>query len=92
MSDPQYTAVSDFHKLALLDLFGIPPKATEYNGRYWAYFNKSDVDGLLADYEAGHLKVTARDYVSAISRVKDRIFELERAHTRSGFKNANHCR
>ena len=85
MRTPEFLAVSDFHKLAILDLHKIIPKRAEHNGRYWAFFAKDDAGKILEAYDAGRLKVVARDFVSAISRVKDRIFELER--TRRAEKN-----
>ena len=72
-------AVSDLHKLAVLDLHRISPIRTEHNGRFWAFFPKDKAEKLLADYDAGTLKVVARDFVASVSRVKDRIFEHERA-------------
>jgi hypothetical protein len=83
MNDENLISISDFNKLAILDLHKIIPKSAEHNGRYWAYFSKDEVEKILADYDAGRLKVIARDFVSAISRTKDRIFELERARTRA---------
>lgn len=76
--------VSEYHKLAVLDLFKITPARTEHNGRFWAYFDTPLATKILNDYDSGTLQVTARDYVAAVQRVKDRIFEAERARARSG--------
>ncbi len=83
----ELVAVSDFYKLAVLDLYRVIPIRAEHTGRYWAYFSKEDAQKLIDEYESGHLKVVARDFVSSISRVKDRIFELERTHHKSGDQN-----
>ena len=72
-------AVSDFARLAVLDLKAVAPIRSERVGsRYWAYFKESQARKLLESYENGTLKVIARDYDSAMKRTKDRIFESER--------------
>lgn len=81
-------AVTDIFKLAVLDLKGVPVRQIKWNGRLWAYFEKKEAEEVLANYEAGHLLVQARDFASSIQRVKDRIFEAERiARTEKGAKN-----
>jgi hypothetical protein len=89
MKTEEEVAISDIFKLTVADHFKKTPIRTEHTGRYWAYYAKRDVDKLLEDYESGHLRVIARDFVSSLNRVKDRIFEAERARARSGGDNAN---
>ena len=89
MEPLELEAISDFYKLVVLNHLKITPQRTEYNGRYWGFFIKVEVSKVLNDYDAGRLKVVARDFVSSINRVKDRIFELERANARSGGTNAH---
>lgn len=74
----QEIEVSDFNKLAVLDLNRIRPLRSNYDGRYRVYFRREDVEKIICDYENGLLTVVARDFVSSIKRVKDRIFESER--------------
>ncbi len=87
MGTTELQAISDFHRLAILDLHRIIPKKIEHNGRYWAYFSEEDVGQILSDYDAGSLTVIARDFVASIGRVKDRIFESERAKNGVGRGN-----
>ena len=87
MESSELLAVSDFHKLAVLDHYKVAPKKVEHTGRYWAFFLKQEVEKLIDDYDSGRLKVVARDFVSSINRVKDRIFEMERTQNRSGGQN-----
>lgn len=87
MEQSELVAISDFHKLAVLDLHRIKPIRADYAGRYWAYYSRDDAGKLLDDYETGRLKVVARDFVSAINRTKDKIFELERARENNGARN-----
>jgi len=81
---PNLTPVTDLYKLSVLDLHRITPDESEYNGRYWAFFSDPTTQDVLAAYDAGRLKVVARDFVAAINRTKDRIFEMERAHQQHG--------
>lgn len=85
MESAETVAVSDFYKLAVLDISGITPERTENKGRFWAFFKRDKVEKLLADYESGKLKVVARDFAASVSRTKDRIFESERIE-----RGANH--
>lgn len=78
--------VSDFFKLAVLDLLHLTPRRTEHNGRYWAYFDRGSAQKLLDQYDSGVLRGCLRDYAASIERVKTRIFESERM-ARNG---ANH--
>jgi hypothetical protein len=80
--------ISDFHKLAVLDLLKVVPTKTEHTGRFWAYYPQEKVEVILTEYETGTLKVIARDFVASVQRIKDRIFEAERARARSGDHNA----
>lgn len=80
--------VTDYYKLAVLDLHRVPPVRSEHSGRYWAYYKKADIKNLLEDYENGRLKVIARDYVAAVQRTKSKIFESERVSKAEGnYKN-----
>jgi hypothetical protein len=63
----------------VLDLSGILPIRTEYNGtRFWAYFPKEKAQQILESYDGGTLKVFARDFEAALVRVKNKVFESER--------------
>ena len=85
-------ALSDYYKMAVLNKSGIPLKRGEYReDRYYGFYEpnarKEDpVTGkkvgktaieLLDDYESG--RDGYRDFVAAITRVKDKIFETERS-------------
>ena len=72
--------VSDFYKLAILDLHHIMPTVSEYKNRYFCYFDKSKAQPIIDQYDAGSLAVNARDFVASINRSKDKIFEAERAN------------
>lgn len=79
MGATELLAISDFHRLAILDLHRIIPKRIKHNGRYWAYFSEDEAGQILSEYDAGTLTVICRDFVASIERVKDRIFESERS-------------
>jgi hypothetical protein len=79
--------VSDIKKLAILDLHKIAPKKTEHDGRFWGFFDSQESAAILEAYDSGELRVVARDFASSIDRVKDQIFELERARQRDGAKH-----
>ena len=83
--------VSDFNKLAVLDLLRITPRRTEYNGRYWAFFDQTAA-GPLAEYESGALQRPLRDFVASLDRVKTRIFESERAMRAKDGTHVPSCR
>jgi len=81
--------LSDYSKMAALDLQGIRFSRHEYNGRFYAYYDPSarktdennkpvgkTVREILDDYELG--KNDLRDFVAAQGRMKDFIFEAER--------------
>lgn len=75
--------VSDYFKLAILDLSGVVPQRAERSGgRYWAYFPKDKARKLLDEYDSGKLKVVARDLEAAVTRTKNKIFESERGESR----------
>lgn len=73
-------AVSDYSKLAVLDMKGIIPLRSErVDGRFWGIYATKDVEKILELYDSGKMKVSVREFVAALGRVKDRIFERERA-------------
>lgn len=78
-------AISDYYKLAVLDMFRVKPKRTEYNGRYWAYYNALEAAQLMHDYDAGILKVSIRDFVASVRSVKSQIFESKRGSNNGCF-------
>ena len=82
--------ISDLFKLAVLALFGIAPQSTEHDGRrYWELFAPDDLK-VLKEYETGALTGNLRDFVSALQRVKDRMFEAERRLTRGDQNHVRH--
>lgn len=87
MEPPQLIPVSDFHKLAVLDLFKIQPVRVEHDGRFWAFYSRVLAEPLLSEYESGLLQAPLRDYTASLDRVKTRIFEAERA--KNGARHAN---
>lgn len=85
MSPSDLIPVSDIYRLAVLNMMGISPVKTDYKDyRYWGFFDPEKAETILADYENGTLRVVARDLSASIVRVKDRIFEMERAQKRNG--------
>ena len=76
--------ISDLHQLALLDTLHVRPVKVEYSDRYWGFFESSEVEKYLADFESGKLMVSARAFVDGLRRTKDRVFENER-RARSGY-------
>lgn len=82
---------SDLYRLAVADLHGITPVKTNLNGRFWAYFDPSKVDGIFRSYEDGSLRVSARDFASALTRVKDKVFSAQRmAQAQGAFSGPSH--
>lgn len=72
-------STSDFNELAILDCCKIPQIKSERTGRrYSGYFEKEKAEKVLQEFRDGTLKVVARDLVSSIRFVKDRIFDSER--------------
>lgn len=72
--------ISDLHQLAVLAYSRIQPIGTEYrNGRFWAFYDPKLAQEVLDQFEANQLQVDALTFCGAIQRVKDRIFERERA-------------
>ena len=81
--------LSDYSKIAVLDMKGIRFSRHEYNGRFYAFYDpsarKTDENDkpvgktareILNDYESG--KDGLREFVAAQGRTKDFIFETER--------------
>lgn len=83
--------VSDFFKLAALDLLRIAPEHFEYHNRYWAYFLADQAQKVLEQYDSGALTGCLRDYAASLERVKTRIFESERM-ARNGAQYGNESR
>ena len=71
--------ISDYFKIAVFNYLSIPPSRITHEDRFWAFFPEQKAEVILSEYENGALKVVARDYVAAITRVKTQIFESERA-------------
>ena len=71
--------VSDYYKMAILDLHGISPQKIERSGsRICGLFPKDAVSRILQDYESGVLRVVARDFEAALRRTRTRIIEAKR--------------
>ncbi len=86
MDTNNYISVSDLYRLSVLDLLRIIPKHIEHDGRFRGFFDPADAAEILEAYDSGRLRVVARDFASSINRVKDRIFEMERARLIDGAK------
>jgi hypothetical protein len=81
--------LSDFNKMALLDMHGIMETRHEYKERYYSFFSANakgkliknkTARQLLDDYESGVASpIILRDFTDSVRRVKDRIFEAERS-------------
>jgi hypothetical protein len=85
---PLEEAVSDYFKLALLDLHDIQPLRVEYDGRYWAFFDSEKARPILTAFDDGTQKESVRDYSRALISMKSRIFEMARIRQTS--KGASH--
>jgi hypothetical protein len=71
--------VDSIEKLAVLELHRKFPTHTAYQGRFLAYFDYDQASPTLESYDRGDLCGNLRDFAEALRRVRDRIFERERA-------------
>ena len=85
MMEEKQVVLSDMYRMAILDLAGVQPTRSEFDGRLWAAYDAGQADKILKEFDSGKLKVVGRDFVSAIQRIKDRVFQQARlAKSRGG--------
>jgi len=71
--------VCDLNHMAALELAKVYPRKTERVGpRFTGYYPKDKADKVISKYELGELEAPVIDTMSALRRVKDRIFAAER--------------
>lgn len=75
--------VCDLNHMAALELAKVYPRKTERIGtRFTGFYPKEKADKVISKYELGELKAPVIETMSALRRVKDRIFDAERAAMR----------
>lgn len=76
MEGKDQVAICDMYKLAVLELMGLKEERHEFQGkRYRGFYSKAGVSAILDGYDKGELTASIRDFVKAIKKVKDRIFQ-----------------
>src|SRR4051812_18493741 len=78
--EKEMRAVHDLNHMAALEYSKVYPARTERIGsRVTGFYPKDKADKVINRYETGLLKAPMLEVMSALRRVKDRIFETERA-------------
>lgn len=78
--EKEMRAVHDLNHMTVLELSKLYPIRTERIGsRVTGFYPKDKADKIISRHEMGDLKAPTLDVLYALKRVKDRIFDFERA-------------